>query len=348
MRFGSDNSAGVSPKIMAAVAAANSGTAPSYGADDLTRALEKRLAEVFEHEVAVFLVTTGTAANALSVAAMTPPWGAVLCHEHSHLMVDECGAPEFYSGAKLVGLAGPEGKVAPRTVTEALGEFAEGFVHQVQPTLLSITQSSEAGTVYSPAEIAALAEACRPRRLALHMDGSRFANAVASLGAAPAEITWKAGVEALSLGATKNGAMFAEAIVLFDRERAEALGYLRKRAGQLVSKQRFMAAQFLAWLDDDHWLALAGHANRMAARLAAALSVSGSARLAFAPQANEVFAIISETANARLRAAGAQYHAWTPAIIAAEERPGPGEMLVRLVTSFATTAEEIDRFAALV
>ncbi|MEZ5841413.1 MAG: low specificity L-threonine aldolase [Hyphomicrobiales bacterium] len=347
MRFGSDNSAGVSAPVMEAILAANHGHQPSYGADELTLRLEARLADLFEHEVSLFLVTTGTAANALSMAALAPAWGAVLCHEHSHMMVDECGAPEFHAGAKLVGLSGVGAKVTPDGVTEALADFAEGFVHQVQPAALSITQATEAGTVYRPDEIAALAEACRPRGLRLHMDGARFANAIASLGAAPAEITWRAGVTALSLGATKNGAMLAEAVVLFDTELARNFGYLRKRAGQLVSKQRFMAAQFLAWLENDHWLVLARHANAMATRLADALALSGAARLAFRPEANEVFAILPVAADARLRAAGAAYYPWAASMLAPDARPGDCEVLVRLVTSFATTPEEVDRFAAL-
>ncbi len=346
MHFASDNTAGASPKIAEALIAANSGTAAAYGNDDLTAAVERRLSAVFERDVAAFLVATGTAANALSIAALSPAWGAVFCHRESHLMIDECGAPEFYSGAKLVGIGGDCGKLTPAAVAATFDEFLPGFVHQVQPAVLSLTQATEAGTVYSASEIAALVDSVRPRGLAVHMDGARFANAVAALGVAPADITWRAGVDALSLGATKNGAFLAEAVIFFDKARAENFGYLRKRAGQLISKGRFVAAQFDAWLTDDHWLDLARHANAMAARLGAGIAAAPNARLACPVEANEVFAILPAALDKRLRGAGAAYHPWAGHGLSSTETAAD-EVLVRLVASFATTADDVDQFIAL-
>ena len=346
MQFASDNSAGASPRIAEALIRANGGTAPAYGGDELTAAIERRLGEIFECRVAAFLVATGTAANALSIAALAPPWGAVLCHRDAHVNIDECGAPEFFAGTKMVGIDGPCGKLRPDALATALAAFTPGFVHHVQPSVLSLSQATEAGTLYRPDEIRALAEIVRPRGLSVHMDGARFANALASLDIAPADITWRAGVDVLSLGATKNGAFLAEAVIFFDPQRAENFAYLRKRAGHLISKSRFIAAQFDAWLDDDHWLELARHANLMAARLAEGISASGRARLACPAEANEVFAILKPATDRRLREAGATYHAWAGHGLG-EIPLDDDEIVVRLVTSFATTRDEIDRFLAV-
>ena len=251
MRFASDNTAGAAPEIMAAMAAANEGAAMGYGADPITKRVEARLAEVFERPCDVFLVTTGTAANALALASMVPPWGSVLCHRGAHIEVDECGAPEFYSGAKLALLDGDHGRIPEAALRRALVEQGAGGVHQAQPKALSLTQATEAGALYTPLQVANLAEIARGGGLRVHMDGTRFANALARTNASPADLSWRAGVDVLCLGATKNGAVAAEAIICFDRTVAEGLAYRRKRGGHLLSKMRFVAAQVEAWLADD-------------------------------------------------------------------------------------------------
>src|ERR1700676_900750 len=272
MHFASDNAAGIAPEILAAIALANQGQALAYGQDDWTQRLERRLAEMFEHELAVFLVGTGTAANALALAHLTPPWGAVVCHSESHIATDECGAPEFFGGGiKLLGIEGTGCKIEPDVLKRTLsGRW--GGPHHVRPTGLSISQATEAGTIYRSHEIRQLADIAHAHGLTLHVDGARLGNALARMNASPAEATWKAGVDVLSFGATKGGALAAEAVVFFDPARAAYMAERRKRGGQLVSKHRFIAAQFDAFLTDDLWLRLAAHSKRMADRLAAHLA----------------------------------------------------------------------------
>jgi len=332
MNFMSDNVAGAAPEIMAAVQAANDGTAPSYGADPWTARVEKRLEELFERPVTVFPVATGTAANALALSVMTPPWGAVYCHAESHINTDECGAPELYTGgAKLVTLPGAHAKLDPATLEAALAEAHPGFVHAVQPAALSLTQATEAGTSYTPAEVAALTEiACR-HKLLVHMDGARFANAVAHLGCSPAEVTWKAGVDALSFGATKNGAMAAEAVVFFNRDLAESFGYRRKRAGHLLSKMRFVSAQLDAYLADGLWLKLAGHANAQAARLAEGLTALPGVSLRDPVEANELFVAMPDALKDGLETRGFKFYRWD-------------DRVIRLVTAWNTEASAVEAF----
>lgn len=327
--FRSDNVAGVAPQVMTALATAATGTDASYGADAWTARLTDRLSSLFARDVTVFPLVTGTGANALALAGLVPPWGAVLCHGDSHINVDECNAPEaFTGGAKLVGLPGPHGKLDPDTVTAALERSGIGTVHHAQPAALSLTQATEAGTVYTPAEVTALSAAARRFGLSVHMDGARFANALAHLGCSPADITWKAGVDMLSLGATKGGAMMAEALVVFDPARAEGLSFRRKRAGHLVSKMRFVSAQLDAWLTDGLWLRLAAHANTQARRLAAGLTAAGYPPV-HPVDANEVFAPLPDVVLARLDAAGFLYHRWDGAA-------------VRFVTAFDTPPWAVD------
>jgi len=341
MNFASDNTAGVAPEIMAALTRANEGFSPGYGNDDWTRRVEKKLADLFKRDVAVFLVSTGTAANALALAHVTPPWGAVLCHQDAHIAVDECGAPEFFGGGiKLIDLPGDNGKISAETLKARLDNKASwGPPHHVTPAAVSISQASEAGTIYRVAEIRALADIAHGHGAALHMDGARFGNALARLNVTADEATWKAGVDALSFGATKGGAMGAEAIIFFDPKLAEGMSARRKRGGQLLSKHRFIAAQMEAFLDDDLWLRLARHANSMADRLSDGLTKAG-----FAPkwpvEANEVFAALPAALCDKLQEAGAAFYRWNA--------DGSGNVVVRLVTSFATTTEEVDRFVALV
>ena len=331
MNFASDNVTGASPEILAAIAAANRGAAMPYGADEITRRLEQRFAELFEHEVAVFPLATGTAANSLALACLVPVYGAIYCHEEAHIATDECGAPEFFTGgAKLVTCPGEQGKLTPEMLAPRLG--GAGVVHNVQPAAISLTQETEAGTVYRPAEIAALSALARRHGLALHVDGARFANAVASLGCPPADLTWRAGVDALSFGATKNGALAAEAVVFFDPKRAESFGYRRKRAGHLLSKQRFVAVQLDAYLAGDLWLRNARHANAMAARLGAGLAALPGARLLHPVEGNEVFVALGERVIERLAGAGFGFYRWGDAPV------------LRLVTAFDTAGEAVERF----
>jgi threonine aldolase len=344
MHFASDNAAGIAPAILAAIGRANEGSALGYGEDAITKRLERRLAEIFEHELAAFLVPTGTAANALALAQITPPWGAVLCHEECHLAVDECGAPEFFGGGlKLIGLAGEACKIPAAVFEAALHRLPRGGPHHVTPAALSLTQATEAGTLYSPQEIRRLAELAHAKNMLVHVDGARFANALARLEVAPAEATWKLGVDVLSLGATKGGALAAEAVLFFDPERAAGMAERRKRGGHLLSKHRFIAAQLEAYLTDDLWLALARHANQMADLLAGRLAAAGCPAL-WPVEANEVFVRFSRELDRRLRQAGARYHPWQTNSLPAGVAVGSDEVLARLVTSFATRAEEVEEF----
>jgi threonine aldolase len=346
MNFASDNAAPIVPEILAAVERANRGFAYAYGNDDWTRALERRMCEVFERDVATFLVATGTAANALAVAHFCQPWNSVLCFAESHLATDEAGAPEFYGGGlKLALLPGTNGKLAPDTVKVALGK-GRGVPHSVIPGLLSLSQSTEFGTVYRTEEVRALADVAHAGGLTVHMDGARLGNAIANLGCTPAEATWKAGVDVLSFGATKSGALEAEAVVFFDVNRAEGMASRRKRAGQLISKQRFMAAQFDAFLNDGLWLKLTRHANAAAARLAKRLS---EARLSpvWPVEANEIFVVLPSAVDARLQAAGATYASWSSDFLPASVAVARGDKLVRLVTSFATTDSDLEKFVGI-
>jgi threonine aldolase len=348
MNFASDNTAGIAPKILDAMVRASEGFALGYGNDETTKRVERRLAELFEHEAAVFLVPTGTAANAIALAQLAPPWGAVFCHAESHIVTDEAGAPEFFGGGlKLVELAGEGGRIAPDTLRAALSRYVGHRPHEILPSALSLTQPTEAGTIYRPEEIARLADIAHERGLAVHMDGARFANALVRLGVTPAELTWKAGVDVLSFGATKGGAMAAEAIIFFDPRRATEMPERRKRGGHLLSKHRFVAAQMDAFLAGDHWLDLARHANGLADRLASRLAAAG-VQPVWPVDANLVFVVLPKVADARLRAAGASYYVRQSESLPPGMTIGADRMLVRLVTSFATGEDEVDRFADLV
>jgi threonine aldolase len=347
MDFASDNAAGVAPAIMEAMARANSGHALGYGADAVTKRLERRLCELFEREVAAFLVTTGTAANALALAHLAPPWGTVLCHAESHAVVHECGAPEFYGGGlRLLGLDGEHGKLTPDAVAAALDEHFGLAPHQMVQAALSLTQANEFGAVYRTDELAALCELAHGRGMTVHMDGARFGNALARLGITPAQASWKAGIDVLSFGATKGGAMAAEAVIFFDPARAAAMAERRKRGGHLLSKHRFTAAQFEAFLENDLWLALARHANGMADKLAAGLAANGLKPVA-PVEANIVFALFPVKLHERLQAKGAQYY------VIRTDRTHPattprGHVLARMVTSFATSERDIEQLVSLV
>ncbi len=337
MNFASDNVSPVHPRIMSAITAADEGPAMPYGGDALTARAAERISKVFEHEAEVFLVTTGTAANALALSAMVDPFGGVLAHEEAHVNTDECGAPELFTGgAKIVPLPGEGGRISPAVLEERLAAFVHGE-HQVLPQALSLTNATEYGQVQTPDEIAALARIARAHGLKVHLDGARLANALAALGCTPAEATWKAGVDVLSFGLTKNGAMCAEAVVFFDTGLAERFAWRRKRAGQLLSKGRYLAAQFLAALEEGLWLDLARHANAMAARLAAGLTELPGVRPAHPVQANEIFVHLPRPLHEALVKAGAVYYPW---------RETEETVLARLVTSWATDPEDVERLLA--
>lgn len=346
MDFGSDNWAGAAPQITAALAKESERFAAAYGESTVDKRVEERFNALFEREVAVFFVGTGTAANALSLACVNRPGGAVFCHRDAHIIEDECGAVEHLTGgARLVPVDGAAGKMAPQNLSDELKRFPPDFVHHGQPMAVSITQGTEAGTAYTLDEIDAIRGVAGD--LPLHMDGARFANALVRLGATPAEMTWKRGVDMLSFGGTKNGCWSAEAIVFFAPEMARDLPYIRKRAGHLFSKTRFIAAQFLAYLDDDLWLELARRANAQADRLREALRASNRAREAWLTDTNEVFAILPRDGAEAAREAGAVFYDWSAPHGNSVLRPEDDEVLVRLVTSFATEPEDVDRFAAL-
>jgi threonine aldolase len=336
LNFASDNTAPASPEILAALQEANSGVVKSYGADPITERVRARMNEVFGREVLTHPVATGTAANALALATLVRPYGGVICHEEAHIATDECGAPEFYmGGAKLVTLPGADGKITPPQIDAVMARATDGGVHFVLPEAVSITQATEWGTVYTAAEIAALSETCRRQGLKLHMDGARFANALDFLGCAPAALTWRAGVDVMSFGATKNGALAAEAVVFFDAALAEGFERRRKRAGQLWSKLRYLSAQLDAYLADDLWRRNAAQANRMAARLAAGLSSVRGVEIVQQVQANEVFAAMPARLIEALLAEGAYFYPWIGV-------PGDNRPVARLVAAFSTTSEDVD------
>ena len=318
MRFFSDNAAAVCPEVLAAITAANH-VDTAYDGDTASARLNEAFSELFETEVEALWVATGTAANSLALAALCPPYGSIVCHRDAHIQNDECGAPEFYThGAKLLLAEGEGAKLTPESV-QALLATVRDDVHQVQPAALSITNATEYGLVYTPDETAALGELCKKRGLGFHVDGARFANAVAKLGCTPAELTWRAGVDALSFGFVKNGGMSAEALIFFRKDLRQATLYRRKRAGHLLSKGRYLAAQLLAMLEDDVWLRNARAANESAARL----SKAAGDRLVLPVEANEIFLKVTPQEATALRQKGFDFYDW-----------GPGE--ARLVTSWDT------------
>lgn len=343
MNFASDNWSGATPEVMAAIARHNGGFATAYGSDAATAKMERDFSELFETAVEVWCVGSGTAANALSMAAAAQPGGLILCSENAHLYHDELGAAEFFTGGmKLVPVPAQHGLMSEAALAAALARFPAGS-RTGRPTILSLTQASELGTVYRPEEIRVLADMAHAAGMVVHLDGARFANAIAALGATPAALSWQAGIDIMSFGATKNGCWAADAIVVFAPDRFGDLATLRQRSGHTASKSRFMAAQFEGYLENGNWLRTAAHANAMAQRLVAGITASESARLAWPPQANEVFAILSEATVTRLRAAGAMFHEWPGDGI----ELASGETLVRLVTSWATEVVEVERFAGL-
>jgi threonine aldolase len=330
MRFFSDNAAPAHPRVLEAIAASNR-LDTAYDGDAWSRRLDGAFSELFERDVRALWVSTGTAANCLALAALCPPYRGILCHRDAHIEVDEAGAPGFFTGgAKLMLLDGGGAKITPDAVSEACDRIRPD-VHQVQPAVVAITNATEYGLVYRAAEVAALGEVAKARDLALHMDGARFANALATTGEQPADVTWRAGVDALSFGFIKNGGLNAEVLVLFRTELFDEVAVRRKRAGHLSSKGRMLAAQVLAMLEDELWLDNA----RAAIAAAQALAAAAPQRLVYPLEANELFLNVSADEAARLRAQGIDFYDW-----------GPGE--IRLVTSWDQHGADLDRLAAAI
>jgi threonine aldolase len=346
MQFASDNWTGAAPEIIDAIVREAGRSGASYGASEIDAAVEQRFAEIFEHDVAVFFVATGSAANALALAAASKPAGGIFAHAESHILEDEIGGVEFLAnGARVIPVEGPLGRLDPAALKRALSRFVPGVVRNGQPAAVTITQQTEMGTVYSLDEIRALAAIAKERDMPLHMDGARFAYALAQLGVMPAEMTWKAGIDILSFGATKNGCIAAEALIVFDTALAKDLPFIQKRAGHLFSKSRFVAAQFDAYLRDDLWLKLAGQANAMADRLRAGLAASKYSREAWPTTGNEVFAVLKNADAERLRSAGAHFYEW-PEPHGWNANLAPDEAVVRFVTAFSTQQSDVDSFLA--
>lgn len=332
MDFRSDNTATLCPELLASIAACNQGAASAYGGDAVTLRLEALFSDFFEHSVRVFPVATGTAANSLAIATLCPPWGTVLCHAEAHIERDECGAPEFYSGAKLSLIDGEAAKITPAALSARLALF-EPMVHMVQPKLLSLTQATERGAVYTCAEIAALTACARAHGLAIHMDGARFANAIVHLGCTPAEMTWRSGINVLSFGATKNGGFAAEAVVFFNPDMVADFEYRRKRGGHLLCKSRYVSAQLAAYVETGVWRHNAARANSLAARIGRA----AAAHLVHPVESNAVFLKLSAERKAALRAGGVDFYDWG----------GHGSDEIRLVVSFDQREEDVDRLCQL-
>ena len=330
MRFFSDNAAPAHPKVLEAIASANR-IDTAYDGDEWSRRLDGAFSELFGTKVRAFWVTTGTAANCLALAALCPPYRAILCHKDAHIEVDEAGAPGFFTGgAKLVHVPGDGAKIDPEAIAETC-DAIRNDVHQVQPAAISITNATEYGLAYRADEVAAIGELAKQRRLVLHMDGARLANALVSTGDALADMTWRAGVQALSFGFVKNGGLNAEALILFDTELADEIAVRRKRAGHLLSKGRYLAVQLLAMLEGDLWLDNARAANAAAQ----ALATAAPDRLVYPVEANEIFLKVSSDEAERLRAAGFDFYDW-----------GPGQ--IRLVTSWDQQGDALDRLAAAI
>lgn len=327
--FRSDNTGAAAPQIIEAIAAANTGTAAGYGADEWTAALQQRFSDLFETKVRVFPVATGTAANALALASIAPSFGAVYCSPIAHIETSEGNATGFFgAGTKLVHVGGPHGKVDASALQEALAGAGVGLTHKSQPAAVNMTQATDLGAVYRLDEIRGVTDVARAHGLKVHMDGARFANAVARLGCTPAEVTWKAGVDILSFGMTKNGGVMADAIVVFSPDVAQLLAFHLRRAGQVWSKMRFASAQLIRYVEDGLWLDLAGRSNAAAARIAAALEKEPGVRLVAPVEANEVFVEVPSAAMDALEKDGLRFF-----------RRGP--RLARFVCRWDTTDAEI-------
>lgn len=344
MMFASDNWAGACPQVQNALADLGADVAPAYGGDELSAAINARLSEVFEAPVESLMVATGSAANALALAHFAKPGGITLAHKNAHVMVDEYNGPERVSpGLKILGLSGHAGKLTTDGLSNVLQQFPDGVSRQGRLTCLSLTQATELGQSYTPSEISALTKLAKHIGLGTHMDGARFANAIAHLNCSPADLSWRAGVDCLSLGFTKNGAWAADLLIFFKGQSSVEAGYIRKQMGQNFSKPRFMAAQILAMLQDDTWLKNAGHANQQATNLASGIAACNRCSVPLMPQSNEVFAYFEAHDIERLQTAGASFYPWPDEDIP-DELKQPDKTLMRLVCSFATDSKEVETF----
>jgi threonine aldolase len=336
--FSSDHIAPACDAILSAVNKANEGFVTSYGGDDLTAKLQSMASDLFEKQVAIFPVTSGTAANALALSQIVPPFGAIYCYEAAHIVTDEAGAPGFFTGgAQLIGFPAANGKIHPAQLTKAVAYAEDLGIHHVKPGAVTLTQATEWGTVYGLQEIAAISQVARQNALPVHMDGARFANALVHLRCSPAEATWKCGVDVLSLGATKNGALGADAVVFFDPAMARDFERRRKRAGHLMSKLRFVSAQLIAYLKNGLWLENARHANAMALRMAEGLKRVAGAKLLHPVEANELFLALPEETVRNLESQGFYFYRWPL-------RAAESGVTIRLVTCFATASADVDEF----
>ena len=348
MFFASDNASPVPQPVLDAVAKVNEGYAASYGTDVEMDEVRRLIREIFEApEAEVYLVATGTSANVLSLATLVQPWQAICCHRNAHIAEDECGSPEFYTGgSKLNLIDGDHGKITPAALEAAIKVQVQGFVHSVQRGALSLTNATESGTVYSNDELKALCDVAKRYDMPVHLDGARFANSVVSTGATPAEMSWKAGVDVLSFGGTKNGLMGVEAVILFDPKLAWEFELRRKRGGHLFSKHRYLSAQMLAYLTDGLWLDLAGKANAAAKKLSNGILSLEGATLVHPTDANAVFASWNRASHRRAMEAGAKYYFWGSE--GNLDGPNDGLESARLVCSWCTTDAEIEQFLALI
>ena len=332
VKFASDNVTGACPEVLEAVIKANDGIVPPYGNDEISGVLQEKFSKIFEKDVIVYPTASGTASNALALSAISPSFGNIYCHKFSHINVDECGAPEFYTGgAKLVNLDGNNGKIIAEELDNNIS--GKGVVHHTQPSSVSITQLCETGVTYNLDEIKKISEIAHKHDLNIHMDGARFANALVSLDVSPAEMTWKSGIDILSFGATKNGCMAAEAIIIFDKDLVGNLPFLLKRSGHLLSKMRFVSAQLDGYISNDVWLKNAKHANNMAKKLSDGLVSTNQIKLEYPTEANEVFVRLPKKMVEHLNSE--------------EYMMSQGELdgkVVRLVTAWNTKNEEVNEF----
>lgn len=337
MNFGSDNQTGASAQVLDMLTTANNEYTHGYGDDRWTQQAIDALKTLFECDLEAYFVATGTAANSLALSCMVQPWESILCHDSAHIILDESTAPEMFTGgARMVPISKGEGKINAVQVDQYVQKTGTDYPHNVRPAALSITQASESGLVYTPTEVTALSAAAKANGLSVHMDGARFANAVASQKCTPAELSWKAGVDVLCLGATKCGALSAEVVIFFNKDLAQTFTHRRKRAGHLLSKGRLFGAQMVGWLQDDHWLELAQHANTQAAKLAEAIASIHGLTLAWPVESNELFVIMPKGLAEHLQAAGAEFYDWYESTLPANITLGEDEMFARLVTSFVT------------
>jgi len=348
MYFGSDNQTGASAQVFKYLQQANEGICTAYGDDEWTGRAVTKIQELFECDAEVFLVSTGTAANSMALACMTEPWDSIVCHGQAHIFNDELTAPEFFTGgARLIGLDTQQPKLGIDTLSEFLGHGSAHPPHNAIPKALSLTQMNESGQLYSLDEIKSMVRLAHDKGLTVHMDGARFANAIAALGCTPAELTWKAGIDVLTMGATKNGALCAEAVLFFNNKLSSRFIQHRKRSGHLISKGRWLGAQFVGWLEGDHWLDLAKHANAMSARLAEGIEQSRHATLVWPVMGNELFVLLDKGRITTLRDKGAVFYEWPKSFLAADFNIREHQDVVRMVTSFRTSTDEVNTFLDL-